>query len=139
MIDSQAFIRITGIERVVHLRGLPLPPTVNDRLRKSEAARREAARRLRKFHDDIGWLWRKANAPAFARDDRLAMHVVFHAGPRGRDADIDNRLKALNDSLTHAHAWHDDEQVDTLMVERGARMKRGCVDVCIGVLPRESL
>lgn len=35
-----------------------------------------------------------------------------------RRCDIDNRIKPLQDALTHAHAYQDDSQIDRLVVER---------------------
>lgn len=42
--------------------------------------------------------------------------------PSKRSYDIDNRVKAILDSLTHIGLWNDDEQVDILIV------KRGCIE-----------
>jgi crossover junction endodeoxyribonuclease RusA len=42
-----------------------------------------------------------------------------------RAADLDNRLKALNDALEHAGVFDDDEQIDELHVTRGPIVKGG--------------
>ena len=38
--------------------------------------------------------------------------------PDGRRRDLDNHLKILCDTLTHAGVWDDDEQVDDLRIIR---------------------
>ena len=53
---------------------------------------------------------------------RLSVQMWLHA-PNKRKFDIDNRLKGLIDSLTHAGVWHDDEQIDEIIVRRGAIQK----------------
>jgi crossover junction endodeoxyribonuclease RusA len=42
-----------------------------------------------------------------------------------RKQDIDNRIKALWDALADAGVFDNDEQIDTLIVQRGAIKKGG--------------
>lgn len=51
---------------------------------------------------------------------RLAVRITLYPGDR-RSFDIDNKLKALLDALTHSRVWLDDSQVDELLVVRGPR------------------
>lgn len=51
-------------------------------------------------------------------DGRLAVTVLMRPGNRIRQ-DLDNRLKAALDSLTHAGVYLDDSQIDKLTIERG--------------------
>lgn len=55
---------------------------------------------------------------------RLEMQVTLYPKDR-RKQDIDNRIKALWDALTDAGVFDDDEQIDVLMVQRGAIKKGG--------------
>lgn len=58
---------------------------------------------------------------------RLSVSIRLHA-PNKRKYDIDNRVKALLDALTHAGLWEDDELIDQLTIERGDIVKCGmCV------------
>ena len=50
---------------------------------------------------------------------RLKVKIELFA-PNNRSYDIDNRVKAVFDALTHANVWLDDELVDELTVKRGA-------------------
>lgn len=48
---------------------------------------------------------------------RLELRVSLHFA-NARRCDIDNRIKPLQDALTHAQAYADDSQIDRLVVER---------------------
>lgn len=50
--------------------------------------------------------------------------IWLHA-PTRRSYDIDNRCKAILDAATHGGLWHDDGQVDVLLVQRGEVVKGG--------------
>lgn len=51
--------------------------------------------------------------------------------PDKRQRDLDNYLKALFDSLTHAGVWGDDKQIKRFTVEWGAITKFGKAEVTI--------
>ena len=55
---------------------------------------------------------------------RLRVLIQLHP-PTRRRLDIDNRIKACLDALTHAAVWVDDEQVDVLQITRGEIMAGG--------------
>jgi crossover junction endodeoxyribonuclease RusA len=55
---------------------------------------------------------------------RLEMQVTLYPKDR-RKQDIDNRIKALWDALADAGVFDNDEQIDTLIVQRGAIKKGG--------------
>lgn len=55
---------------------------------------------------------------------RLEMQVTLYPKDR-RKQDIDNRIKALWDALADAGVFDNDEQIDILMVQRGAIKKGG--------------
>jgi crossover junction endodeoxyribonuclease RusA len=67
-------------------------------------------------------------------DGRLHVRVVLQP-PTRRGLDIDNRMKALLDSLEHARIYHDDGQIDRLGIERGEVFKGGKAIVEIMELP----
>lgn len=66
---------------------------------------------------------------------RLEMQVTLYPKDR-RKQDIDNRIKALWDALTDAGVFDDDEQIDVLMVQRGAIKKGGGCIVMIDILDK---
>lgn len=51
--------------------------------------------------------------------------------PDKRQRDLDNYLKALFDSLTHAGVWGDDKQIKRFTVEWGVQVKKGKADITI--------
>ena len=58
------------------------------------------------------------------------MQVTLYPKDR-RKQDIDNRIKALWDALADAGVFDNDEQIDVLMVQRGAIKKGGSCLVVI--------
>lgn len=56
----------------------------------------------------------------------VRVDILLHPPTRHR-LDLDNRIKAVLDALTHAAVWVDDSQVDVLIVSRGdVRPNDGC-------------
>lgn len=49
---------------------------------------------------------------------RLHVSIDAHV-PDKRRRDLDNLLKSVLDSMTHAGCWLDDSQIDALMITRG--------------------
>lgn len=45
--------------------------------------------------------------------------------PDRRPFDVDNRLKALLDALTHSKVWLDDGQVDAISIIRSSERRAG--------------
>ena len=68
--------------------------------------------------------------PAMPAGSRLAVGLTLCA-PNRRQIDIDNRIKAGLDALTHAGVWADDSLIDELTVQRGPIIKGGQVKVTI--------
>ena len=59
--------------------------------------------------------------------------TVVISPPDRRQRDLDNYLKALFDSMTHAGIWKDDSQVKRMAVEWGPVAKGGFAEITIGV------
>lgn len=63
-------------------------------------------------------------------EGRLAVFMAMSFGSRHRN-DLDNRLKASLDALTHAGLWLDDSQIDHLQLVRAPITKGGKIEVII--------
>jgi crossover junction endodeoxyribonuclease RusA len=63
----------------------------------------------------------------------LDVSIVYCAASTSSRAlkDLDNLLKCLLDSLTHAGLWEDDSQIDRLLVERGPIKAPGFVSLTV--------
>ena len=57
---------------------------------------------------------------------------VFLFPPDNRKRDLDNHIKALQDSLTHCNLWVDDSQIDQLNVYRCEKERLGKCIVRVG-------
>lgn len=80
----------------------------------------------------------------YGAEVRLWMHVLVERADLRR-ADLDNSLKALQDSMeadaksNWPGVYENDGQIDLLVVERGAKQKRPQVTVSIGALDGQKL
>jgi crossover junction endodeoxyribonuclease RusA len=63
-------------------------------------------------------------------DKRLRVHINLHPATK-RKMDIDNRLKALADSLENAGLFFSDEQIDDLRIVRCGIASGGRVTVIV--------
>lgn len=61
---------------------------------------------------------------------RLQVDLVIHPAD-GQVKDIDNRIKAMLDALTHGGVYTNDSQIDRLIVCRGEIIKGGQCQVLI--------
>lgn len=109
---------------------LPMPPSLNQYYRspnKGPLTGRvlisEAGRAYRKAVRDQVLVQRVKRI-----EGRLQLEVVLCFGRNG-EADLDNRIKALQDSLQHAGVYEDDSQIDVLIVRRGPVTKGGLCEV----------
>lgn len=94
---------------------LPYPPSVNTYYRHITkgklAGRTLISEKGREYRETV-----KAQIGAVdALRGRLALSIVLYP-PDRRRRDIDNVLKALLDSLTHAGVWEDDSQIKSLSI-----------------------
>jgi Holliday junction resolvase RusA-like endonuclease len=72
---------------------------------------------------------KREKTPQFGAQ-RLAVTILLH-GPNRRVFDLDNRAKAILDSLQRAGVYADDEQIDRLTLVRGDIVKGGLAVVTI--------
>jgi|UPI0004A3D0C7 crossover junction endodeoxyribonuclease RusA len=107
---------------------LPLPPTINTYYGMRPRGGR--------FVKPAGLAFRKAVSEIVAAaghptlNGRVSLFVAIHPADR-RSQDLDNRAKSLQDALTHAGVWLDDEQIDDLHLVRKEVVKGGMVRVVI--------
>jgi crossover junction endodeoxyribonuclease RusA len=93
---------------------LPWPPSVNHYWR-TWRGRMLISRKGRTYRKAVVAILRAARVRPLAGS--LAVHVELYP-PDGRRRDADNALKAINDSLQHGGAFHDDSQIVWLLVEK---------------------
>ena len=110
---------------------LPLPPSVNHYW-GSLGTRRFVSKAGKEFKLKVQEYVLEYKVPKLGTA-RLQMTVTLHPRDK-RKQDIDNRIKALWDALADAGVFDDDEQIDVLMVQRGAIVKDGACRVEIEVL-----
>lgn len=107
---------------------LPMPPTINH----AYGMRRGGGRFIKpagvKFHHEVAEI--VAGAGHQTLEGRVSLFAVIHPADRRRQ-DLDNRSKLLQDALTNAGVWLDDEQIDELHLIRGEVIKGGLVKVVI--------
>lgn len=107
---------------------LPLPPSVNS-YRTIFRGRMGISKAGREFKAQVSDYVVEYRVPKLGKA-RLEMKVIIYPRDR-RKQDIDNRIKALWDALGDAGVFDDDEQIDTLIIERGEIKKGGGVLVFI--------
>ena len=93
---------------------LPVPPSVNHYWRRV-GAKTLISREGRLFRDRV--CDHLAAARVQPLDGPLSVEVdVFPPDRRRRD--LDNLLKSLLDALQHGNAYHDDSQINRIVIER---------------------
>lgn len=102
---------------------LPFPPSTNTVWRNLKG-RTLLSKRGREFRREVG-IYAGMQYKGEPLEGRLSVLVLL-TPPDRRKRDIDNYGgKALLDALTHAGMWMDDEQIDELIIQRGAVRKGG--------------
>jgi Holliday junction resolvase RusA-like endonuclease len=106
---------------------LPYPPSVNHYWRRV-GVRMLLSRGGRAFRDAVGSILAARGVRPL--DGPLAVQIdVFPPDHRRRD--LDNLQKALLDALQHGGAYHDDSQIDVLVLRRCGVQPEGMVRVAV--------
>lgn len=99
---------------------LPYPPSVNTYWRHPTtgklAGRHLISEKGRAYRDAVLNCVRESKVTRMSGP--VAVDIVAYM-PDRRRRDLDNILKSLLDSLTHAGVWDDDDQVHDLRIRRG--------------------
>ena len=111
---------------------LPYPPSINGYWRAFRG-RQIISKRGREYRVNAIERLRELNLINEKIEGRVSLSVVIHP-PTLRKYDIDNWCKAPFDALTHAGFWHDDEQVDSLSIKKGEKIKGGKILIKVRVL-----
>ncbi len=111
---------------------LPLPPSINHYYGHS-GNRKFISKAGKKFRAKVQEIVTLAGHKTI--EGRVSMMVAIYPATR-RKQDLDNRAKSLQDALTHAGVWIDDEQIDDLHLIRKEVVKGGYVTVLIEELQR---
>lgn len=106
---------------------LPLPPSINHYFARN-GNRTYLPAKVKEYRKQVAEI--VAAAGHATLDGRLAVFVAVHPATRAK-TDLDNRAKGLQDALTHAGVWLDDEQIDSLHLVRREVIKGGQVKVVI--------
>ena len=112
---------------------LPLPPSVNHYWGQ-HGHRRYVSKAGIAFKAQVSDYVIEYRVPKLGTA-RLAMTVVLFPKDR-RKQDIDNRIKALWDALADAGVFDNDEQIDTLFIERGEIKKNGGCRVYLDIIDK---
>ena len=113
---------------------LPLPPSVNS-YRTIFRNRMGISKAGKEFKAQVSDYVVEYRVPKLGLA-RLEMQVILYPRDK-RKQDIDNRIKALWDALGDAGVFDDDEQIDILMVSRGAIKKGGgCMVIIEEIEPK---
>ena len=100
---------------------LPYPPSVNRYWRHPTkgplAGRHLVSEHGRGYREAIRNTALIEAWPRFEKEARLKVAIDAYM-PDRRRRDLDNVLKAVFDSLTHAELWGDDSQIDSLTIVR---------------------
>lgn len=113
---------------------LPFPPSVNHYWRSTifnKSVRVLISKKGRQYRSEVrARVLELLRSYPRAIEGRIALTIEAFP-PDRRQRDLDNMIKAIQDSLTHAGVWLDDSQIDALKVVRKEVVAGGCVLVTI--------
>jgi len=107
---------------------LPFPPTLNH-MHMNIAKGRIRSKEYVAFCGMVEHIVKREKIPAMGAK-RLSVAITLH-WPNKRKGDLDNRAKAVLDSLQRAEVYDDDECIDRLTLVRGDIVKGGLAVVTI--------
>jgi len=108
---------------------LPFPPSVNHYWRNVKG-RVLISKAGRGYIKEVGDRIHAALGDHEPIKKRLSLEVLVHC-PDKRQRDLDNLIKAIQDSLTKSGLIGDDSQIDRLLVVRGSVQKPGSVHLTL--------
>lgn len=128
VVDTDTDPRVAPQATLLDLRRLafvlPMPPSVNALYGHAANGAKFLLPEQRQFRSAVIGIVRAAMRGDQEREEllvgRIEMRVTLYFANRRR-TDTSNRIKALEDALTHAGAYHDDSQIDRHVVERVIR------------------
>lgn len=106
---------------------LPMPPTINHYFAR-HGNRTYLPAKVREYREKVAEIVAEAGNKTL--EGRLSVFVAIYPATRAKQ-DLDNRAKGLQDALTHAGVWNDDEQIDQLIMVRREVIKGGMVKVVV--------
>jgi len=109
---------------------LPFPPSVNSYWRNTRKGVLISASGRSFRTNAIGAVYEQLKRRPNPITVNVAVAVILYP-PSRQTRDLDNYLKAIFDSLTHAGVWADDSQVKRFTVEWGAVTKFGKAEITI--------
>ena len=114
---------------------LPLPPSMNTYWRNFRG-RTVLSAGGREYKIAVQEYVATHNLPKFGQERLGATITIF---PRDKRAiDLDNRLKALFDSLQDAGLFDDDSQFDRIYINRGVIKKGGGCTITVATIENEA-
>jgi crossover junction endodeoxyribonuclease RusA len=111
---------------------LPWPPSVNHYWQRNRNGGVSVSQRGKLFRDEVRLGTLKQVRPLRRLLGPVAVTIVANP-PDKRRRDLDNLLKATLDSLTHAGAYKDDSQIQSIDIRWGDRVEGGRLDVEIKI------
>ncbi|WP_256849887.1 RusA family crossover junction endodeoxyribonuclease [Pantoea sp. Fr-CA_6] len=109
---------------------LPFPPSVNTYWRNTRKGVLISASGRCFRSNTLASVMEQLKRRPVPITDNVEVSVLLFP-PDKRQRDLDNYLKALFDSLTHAGVWGDDSQIKRLSVEWGEQARSGKAEVII--------
>ena len=115
----------------------PFPPSVNHYWRHTIVNKRPRVLISKRGREYRSAVRRFVGLGCKPMAGRLAVSIEAFP-PDRRKRDLDNMLKALLDSMTHAGIWHDDDQIDEVRIVRREATAGGMMRVVVSEVGPEA-
>lgn len=136
VLGSGETVEVSNLKSLTYT--LPWPPSVNHYWRRvliGGKPRTLLSKEGREYKlQAVDAVRGQRRGPSAPLSGRIAISVTLFP-PDKRRYDLDNRIKAVQDSLTAAGVWEDDNQVKVLHLEEGEVVKGGACIVHIAPAP----